>query len=65
MGTKLGNRTTGYRSIGKRNANKDLGKNGLHEGRSNSNKPQIGGRQMQSNLRGRKDINNGPSHGRT
>ena len=40
-------------------------KNGLHEGRSNSNESQIGGRQPRSNLRVRKDTNNGPSHGRT
>ena len=59
------NRTTGYRSSGKCDAKKDLGKNGLREGRSNSNEPQIGGRQPRSSLRGRKDTNNGPSHGRT
>ena len=52
-------------SSGKRDVNRDLGKNGLHDGRSKSNEPQIGGRQPWSNLRGRKDINNGPSHGRT
>ena len=40
-------------------------RNGLHEGRSNYNEPHIGGRQPRSNLRGRKDTNNGPSHGRT
>ena len=42
-----------------------LGKNGLHEGRSNFNEHQIGGRQPWSNLRGRKDTNNGPTHGST
>ena len=42
---------------------KNMGKNGLHEERSNSNEPQIGGRQPRSNLCGRKDTNNGPSHG--
>ena len=57
--------TTGYKSSGKRNANKNMGKNGLHEERSNSNKSQIGGRQPRSNLRSRKDTNDGPSHGRT
>ena len=48
-----------------RDANKDSGKNGLHEGRSNLNEHQIGGRQPRNHLRGRKDTNNGPSHGRT
>ena len=33
--------------------------------RFNSNETQIGGRQPRSNLRGRKDTNNGPSYGRT
>ena len=44
---------------------KNMGKNGLHEGRSKSNEPQIGGRQPRNNLHGRKDTNNGPSLGRT
>ena len=47
------------------NGNKDLRKNGLHVGRSNLNEPQIGGRQSQSTLHGRKDTNDGPSYGRT
>ena len=59
------NRTTGYRSSGKRDANKNMGRKGIHEGKSNYNEPQIGCRQQRSNLRGRKDTNNGPSHGRT
>ena len=59
------NRTIGYRSSGKRDANKDMSKNGLHQGRSNFNEPQAGGSQPRSNLRCRKDTNNGPSHGRT
>ena len=41
------------------------GKNGLHEGRSNSNEPQIGSRQPRSNVPCRKKTNKGPSHGRT
>ena len=44
---------------------KNMSKNGLPEESSNSNEPQIGGRQPRSNLRGRKDTNNGPSHGWT
>ena len=33
------NKTTGYRSSGKRDASKDLEKNRLHEGRSHSHEP--------------------------
>ena len=50
--------TSGYRSSGKRDANKDMGKHGLHEGRFNSDEPQISGHQPQSNLRRRKNTNN-------
>ena len=42
-----------------------LEKYGLHEGRSSFNEHQIGGRQPWRNLRGRKDTNNGPTHGST
>ena len=58
-------RTTGYGSSCKRDANKDLGKDGLHEGRSNFNESQTSGRQARINLRGQKESNNGPLHGRT
>ena len=46
-------------------ASKDFRKNGLHEGRLNSNNPQIGSSQPWSNPRSRKNTDNGPSHGRT
>ena len=42
-----------------------LGKNGLHEGRSNSDESPIGCSQSRSNLRSRRNNNNGPPHGRT
>ena len=57
------NRTTEYRSSCKRDARKDLEKNGLHQGKSNSNEPQIGGRQKRSTVRGLKDTSNDPSDG--
>ena len=46
-------------------ANKNLGKNGLHERRSNSNESPTGRRQSRSGLRSRKNTNNGSLHGRT
>ena len=52
-------------SSGKRDAHKDLEKNELHEGRSNSNEPQIGDCRPRSDLYCRKDNNNGASHGGT
>ena len=44
---------------------KDLGKNGLHEGRSNSDESPTGCSQSRSDLRRRKNTNNGPPRGRT
>ena len=46
-------------------ADKDLGKNGLHEGRYNSDESPIGCSQSRRDLRSRKNTNNGPPHGRT
>ena len=48
-----------------RDADKNLGKNGLHEGRSNSDEFSTGCSQSRSDLRSRKNTNNGPPHGRT
>ena len=64
-GTKLG--VTGLLDTGAVvcDADKNLGKNGLHAGRSNSNESPTGRRQSRSYLRGRKNTNNGPPHGRT
>ena len=44
---------------------KKMGKNGLHEGRSNSDESLTGCSQSRSDLRSRKNANNGPPHGRT
>ena len=43
----------------------DLGKNGLHEGGSNFDESPTSGSQSRSDLRSRKNTNNGPPHGRT
>ena len=56
---------SGHRSGSESDADKNLGKNGLHEGRSNSNESPTGRRQSRSRLRSRKNTNNGPTHGRT
>ena len=58
-------RASGHRSGSECDADKNLGKNGLHAGRSNSNESPTGRRQSRSYLRGRKNTNNGPPHGRT
>ena len=58
-------RASGHRSGSECDADKELGKNGLHAGRSNSNESPTGRRQSRSYLRGRKNTNNGPPHGRT
>ena len=42
-----------------------MGKKGLHEGRSNSDESPTGCSQLRSDLRSRKNTNNGPPHGRT
>ena len=44
---------------------KYLGKNGLHERRSNSDESPTGRSQSRSDLHSRKNTNNGPPHGRT
>ena len=64
-GTKIGVRASGHRSGSECDADKNLGKNGLHEGRSNSNESPTGRRQSRSDLRSRKNTNNGSPHGRT
>ena len=48
-----------------RDVGKNLGKNGLHEGRSISDESPTGHSQSRSNLCSRKNTNNGPPHGRT
>ena len=48
-----------------RDTDKNLGKNGLHDGRPNSDEYPTSGSQSRSNLRSRKKINNVPPHGRT
>ena len=58
-------RASGHRSGSECDANKNLGKNGLHEGRSNSNESPTGRHQLRSDLRSRKNTNNGSPHGRT
>ena len=58
-------RASGHRSGSECDADKDLGKNGLHEGRSNSDESPTGCSQSRSDLRGRKNTNNGPPHERT
>ena len=58
-------RASGHRSGSECDADKNLGKNGLHAGRSNSNESPTGRRQSRSYLRSRKNTNNGPPHGRT
>ena len=66
-GTKINrsHRASGHRSGSECDADKNLGKNGLHEGRSNSNEPPTGRRQSRCNLRSWKNTNNGSPHGRT
>ena len=58
-------KASGHRNSSKRDADKNLGKNGLHEGRPNSDESPTGGSQSRSDLRSRKNTNNGPPHGRT
>ena len=58
-------RASGHRSGSECDADKNLGKNGLHEGRSNSNESPTGRRQSRSNLRSWKNTNNGSPHGGT
>ena len=58
-------RASGHRSGSQCDADKDLGKNGLHEGRSNSDEYPTGSSQSRSDLRSRKNTDNGPPHGRT
>ena len=65
-GTKIG--VTGLldtRSGSECDADKDLGKNGLHEGRSNPDESPTGCSHSWSDLRSRKNTNNGFPHGRT
>ena len=63
-GTKIA--VTGLldRSGSEYDADNNLGKNGLHEERSNSNESPTGRRQSRSHLRSRKNTINGPPHGR-
>ena len=58
-------RASGHRSGSECDADKNLGTNGFHERRSNSDESQTGRRQSRSNLCRRKNTDNGPPHGRT
>ena len=58
-------RDSGHRSSSERDADKNLVKNGIHEGRPKSDESPTGCSQSESNLRSRKNTNNGPPHGRT
>ena len=58
-------RASGHKSGSEYDADKNLGKNGLHEGRSNSNESPTGRGQSRSDLRSRKNTKNGSPHGRT
>ena len=58
-------RASGHRSGSERDADKNLGKIGLHEGRSNSDESPTGRGQSRSELRSRKNTNNDPPYGRT
>ena len=67
-GTKNKNRShraSGHRSGSECDADKNLGKNGLHAGRSDSYESPTGRSQSRSYLRSRKNTTNGPPHGRT
>ena len=48
-----------------RDADKNLAKSGLHEGRPGSDESLTSGSQSRRDLRSRKNTNNGPTHGRT
>ena len=58
-------RASGHRSGSECDADKNLGKNGLHAGRSDSYESPTGSRKSRSHLRSRKNIDNSPSHGST
>ena len=58
-------RASGHRRGGECDADKDLGKNGLHAGRSDSYESPTSRCKSRSYLRSRKDTGDGPSHGRT
>ena len=55
----------GHRSGSECDADKNLGKNGLHAARSGSYESPTGRSQSRSYLRSRKNTNNGPPYGRT
>ena len=56
---------SGHRSGSECDADKNLGKNWLHAGRSNSNESPTGRCQSRSYLRSRENTDNGPPYGRT
>ena len=66
-GKKIGvtGRSSGHRSGSECDADKELKKNGLHEGRSNPDESSTGCSQSRSDLRSQKNTNNGSPHGRT
>ena len=55
----------GHTSGGECDADKDLGKGGLHERSSHSDESPTGRRQSRSDLRTRKNADNSSPHGRT
>ena len=59
------NRASGHRRGGECDADKNLGKNGLHAGRSDSYESPTSRFKSRSYLRSRKNTGNGPSYGRT
>ena len=58
-------RASRHRSGGECDVDKNLGKNGLHEGRSNSDESPTIRSQSRGNLRSRKNADNNSPHGRT
>ena len=63
--TLRSHRASGHRSGSERDADENLGKNGLHEGRPKSDESPTDCSQSESDLRSRKNTNNGPPRGRT
>ena len=65
MERKSESKDFGHRSGSERDADKNLGKNGLHKGRPDSDESPTSGSQSGSEVRSRKNTNNGPPHGMT
>ena len=56
--------TSRHRSSNQCNDNKNMGKDGLHQGEPDTGELKIGSRQPRSDLRGWENSNNSPAHGR-